>query len=42
VAIAPDVTDGRADETCTQWDIIYTLSHHVYRIQQSDATSQPC
>jgi hypothetical protein len=40
---AGDGPEDRPDETCTQWDIVYTLSHHdVYRIEESDATSQPC
>jgi hypothetical protein len=40
---AGDGPKGRPAETCTQWDIVYTLSHRdVYRIRKSDATSQPC
>ncbi|MEV6846229.1 hypothetical protein AB0M88_22690, partial [Actinoplanes sp. NPDC051411] len=40
---AGDGPEDRPDETCTQWDIIYTLSHDkAYRILKSDATSQPC
>jgi hypothetical protein len=34
---------GRPAETCTEWDIVYTLSHDdAYRIRQSDAESEPC
>jgi hypothetical protein len=40
---AGDGPEDRPDETCTQWDIIYTLSYDkVYKILKSDATSQPC
>jgi hypothetical protein len=40
---AGDGPEDRPAETCTQWDIIYTLSHDkAYRILQSEATSQPC
>jgi hypothetical protein len=40
---AGDGPAHRPDETCTQWDILYTLSHDdAYRIRQSDASSQPC
>jgi hypothetical protein len=40
---AGDGPRGRPAETCTRWDIVYTLSHHsAYRIRKSDAKSQPC
>jgi hypothetical protein len=40
---AGDGPQDRPAETCTQWDIVYTLTHDgAYRIRQSDATSQPC
>jgi hypothetical protein len=38
-----DGPEDRPAETCTQWDIVYTLSHDgAYRIRESDASSQPC
>ena len=40
---AGDGPAARPAETCTRWDIVYTLSHDgAYRIRESDAQSQPC
>jgi hypothetical protein len=36
---------GRSGETCTQWDIVYTISATsipTYKIRKSRATSRPC
>lgn len=40
-----DGPQQRPSETCTQWDIIYTLNltkDNVYKILNSDAASEPC
>jgi hypothetical protein len=40
---AGDGPHGRPDETCTAWDIVYTVSAgDAYRIKKSKATSSPC
>ncbi|MGX6603601.1 hypothetical protein ACWKSP_15875 [Micromonosporaceae bacterium Da 78-11] len=39
---AGDGPRGRTGETCTRWDIAYTLSIDPYRIVRSKASSQPC
>jgi hypothetical protein len=33
--------EGREQETCTRWDIVYTLST-PYRIRSNTASSEPC
>jgi hypothetical protein len=38
-----DGPHGRPAETCTAWDIVYTLTTgDAYRIKKSKATSSPC
>jgi hypothetical protein len=39
---AGDGPRGRTGETCTRWDIAYTLSTPPYRILRSTASSRPC